>query len=200
MKENNDIKLYVQGKVSNAIIKNIQSKKKSSPQLIWLFVGYCFQDFSVGCVFDIFIEQLTQDWNHDYKIKLVEVFDEFGRSHQSIPVGYKTICLFECSPTIPVKLKNLPSLKTWKASNEGIYLCNHTSIDLLSTPFQNNLIFKSLTKLVYSDLNKRNKKSFSFNDIADIFPKEASQLMIDNLLISGKLKKENDKLILVEQD
>ncbi len=94
MKNSNNTKLYILGKVSNSIVKKIRSDHIPSPQRLWLFAGYCFHDFSVGSVFDIFIEQASQNWNYDFKIKLVEVFDEFGRSHASMPVGYKTICLF----------------------------------------------------------------------------------------------------------
>lgn len=200
MKNSNDTKIYIPGKVSNSIAKKIKSNYTPSSQHLWLFAGYCFHEFSVGSVFDIFVEQATQNWNHDFKIKLVEVFDEFGRSHTSIPVGYKTICLFEFYPSIPAKIKKLPTLKTWKVGNSGIYLCDHSTIDLLNTPLENNLIFRSLSSLLFSNLSKQNKKSFSFNDIANILPKESSNLIIDNLLISGKLKKENDLLILAEQD
>lgn len=202
MKNSNSEKLHIVGKVSNSIIKKIEGTSRTSSKDVWLFVGYCFKDFPVGSVFDILIEEGTRNWNHDFKITLNEIYDEFGRSYKSIQIGYKTICSFECTPAIPGIIKSLPTLKTWQFGKSGIYLCNHSSINLLQSPLENDLIFAALTKLLFSNLESLNKKIFTVNEISHILPEESFELIIDNLLIEGKLKKgkNQDELILANQD
>jgi len=195
----NQDKLHILGKASPVVIKKLQKHDNAVKEnAIWLFAGYSFSGNKIGDSFDIFIRESDQSWNHDYKIKLQTVYDEFGRTYASIPDGYKTICLFECNPSIPPMIKKLPSLKTWEVTNNSIFLCNHADIDLLHASSNDSVLFTAFSKMVVSSLRKKNKRTFSMQDVKGILPENTPQLIIDNLFLSGTLKKNKDKLILSE--
>ena len=191
-------KLHILGKVSTVVSKKLPNYYDSvNEHTIWLFVGYSFTEYKIGDSFDIFIKESDQTWNHDYELKLQRVFDEFGRSYTNIPEGYKTICLFDCSPSIPAYIKNLPTLKTWDVNDSSLYLCNHANIDLLQDSLYDSVIFDAYSKMVLFTLSKKNKKYFTMQDIFGIIPKDTPQLIIDNLFLSGALKRTKDELICV---
>ena len=195
----NQDKLHILGRASSVVVKKLQKHHSAVKEnTIWLFAGYNFSDYKVGSSFDIFIKESDQTWNHDYKIRLQKIFDEYGRNYAQIPEGYKTLCLFECIPTVPANIKQLPVLKTWEVTDKSIYLCNHSNIDLLHDRSYDSALFSVLSEMVVSGLRKKNKKVFSMQDIVGLLPQHTSQLIIDNLFISGALKKNNNELILVE--
>ena len=200
MKNNQPDKLHIVGKVPAAVVKNLNNAKKPASKTVWLFVGYCFYPFPVDSLFDIVLEEATQRWNHDYTCRLAEIYDEFGASHEAIPQGYKTICSFECTPAIPPQLKKLPVLTTWQFDDPSVYLCNHESIKLFTTPLENHWLFGAVTQLLFEDLHRRKKKHFSVKEVAEILPKESSHFIIENLLLTGRLKKgkKEDELILAD--
>ena len=101
-------KLHILGKVSTGVSKKLPNHHDSVNEYsIWLFVGYSITEYKIGDSFDIFIKQSDQTWNYDYQLTLLKVFDEFGRSYTNTPERYKTICLFDCTRTIPNYKKNL---------------------------------------------------------------------------------------------
>ena len=188
-------KLHILGKVSSPIVKKIIEMHHLilRPDELFLFVGYNFYEYKINDFFDIAINESDQKWKFDYKIKLKKVYDEFGRSHDCIPDGYKTICLFECKPNFPEIIKKLPTLKTWNFENAGVFLCNHSDINLLHAPETDTIIFTALEKIVLSALMK-NKRSFTMKELENILPSESSKFIIDNMLISGSIRKNNEQL------
>lgn len=188
-------KLHIIGKVSSTVVKKIVEMHHLviKPSELFLFVGYNFYDYKINDVFDIAIKELDQKWQFEYKITLHKIFDEFGRSHQSIPDGYKTICLFECTPNFPEIIKKLPTLKTWDFTNTGVFICNHADFNLLHTPETDTIIFTALEKIVLTNLLK-DKRSFTFQELENILPSESSKFIIDNMLISGTIRKNNEYL------
>ena len=192
-------KLHILGRVSSLVVKKITEMHQLTlmPGELFLFVGYNFFEYNINDFFDIAINESDQKWKFDYKIKLKKVYDEFGRPHNSIPDGYKTICLFECKPALPAILKKLPVLKTWSFENTGVFLCNHSDINLLHTPGTETLIFTALEKIILSSLMK-NKRTFTMNELENILPSESSKFIIDNMLISGSIRKNNEQLELVK--
>ena len=188
-------KLHILGKVSSAVVKKIIAMHQLvlKPEELFLFVGYNFYEYNVDDLFDIAINELDQKWKFDYKIKLKKIFDEFGRSHKTIPEGYKTICLFECKSNYPEIIKKLPTLKAWNFEKSGVFLCNHSDINLLHSPETDSIIFTALEKIVLSTLMK-NKRNFTIKELENILPIESSKFIIDNMLISGSIRKNNEYL------
>ena len=185
--DNQQGKLHILGKASAVIVKKLQQQYVSKENAIWLFAGYSFSEYKVGDSFDILIKESDQSWNHDFKIKLQKVYDEFGRTYTAIPEGYKTICLFECTPSIPAYIKRLPVLKTWDLSDSSIYLCNHANIDLLHDTSFDTVLFNTFSKMIVSSLHQRKKKHYTVQDIERVLPAGTPQIVIDNLLLSGTL-------------
>ncbi len=185
--DNQQGKLHILGKASSVVVKKLQQDNAAKENAIWLFAGYSFSEYKVGDSFDILIKESDQSWNHDFKIKLQKVYDEFGRSYTTIPEGYKTICLFECTPSIPAYIKGLPVLKTWEVSNNSIYLCDHADIDLMHDTSFDTVLFDTFSKMIVSSLHQRKKKHYTVQDIEQVLPEGTPQIVIDNLLLSGAL-------------
>jgi len=192
-------KIRILGRASASVLKKLQLRYPQTikENSILLFVGYTFTEYKNGDLFDIFIEEANQSWNHDYKMKLDKVYDEFGTSYDFIPGGYKTICLFECAPSVPPAIKKLPALNTWKVTNKAIYFCNHSDIDLLHSSANDSLLLNSLEKVILFNLKQKNRKYFTEQDFTEMFklPGNSSRFIIDNMLISGALKQANNKLM-----
>jgi hypothetical protein len=191
-------KLHIVGKVSATIVKKIVNIHHLTfkPNELFLFVGYNFYNYNVGDFFDIAINGADKKWKANYNIKLKRIFDEFGREHKNIPEGYKTICLFESKLSLPDSIKRLPSLKTWDFNHPGVFLCSHSDINLLHSPDADALVFSTLEKLLLSTLMK-NKKSFSVSELENLLPSESSKFIIDNMLISGSIRRNDGLLELV---
>jgi len=198
--ENKNKKLRILGRASATVLKKLQSHAHIAikENAILLFVSYTFNEFKTGSLFDIFIEESNQSWNHDYKIKLDKVYDEFGSSFDFVPEGYKTLCLFECKPHIPAAIRKLPALKTWEVTDRSLYLCNHSDIDLLHNEVNGSILFKSLSDIIVYNLRQKKKKTFTEQEVANMLPNSSSRFIIDNLVTSGALKKTNNKLVLAE--
>lgn len=192
-------KIHILGKVAAPIVKNLVNIHNLvvKPDELFLFVGYNFHEYKINSSFDIAINEADQKWKFDYKIKLKRIYDEYGRSHKSIPEGYKTICLFECKPNFPEIVRKLPTVKTWNFEKTGVFLCNHSDINLLQAPETNTIIFTALEKLVLSNFSMKKKSTFSIEELEDILPAESSKFIIDNMLISGSIRKNNEQLELV---
>jgi hypothetical protein len=188
-------KLHILGKVSSSVVKKLHELHDLAirPNELLLFVGYNFYEYSINDLFDIAISGEDQKWRFEYKIKLKKVFDEYGRTHSIIPEGYKTICLFECKQKMPDVIKKLPTLKTWDFTGAGVYLCNHADFNLLHTPETDTVIFSALEGIILSTLKKK-QRPFTIQDIEDLLPSESSKFIIDNMLISGSIRKNNEKL------
>jgi hypothetical protein len=192
-------KLHILGKVSSVIFKKIPAQHNINKEnAIWLFAGYSFSEHKVNESFDIFIKESDQSWNHDYKLKLKKIYDEFGRGYTSIPEGYKTICLFDCAPSVPAYIKNLPTLKTWEVTPQSIYLCNHADIDLLHNNLYDSVLFDTFSKMLISSLLRQDKTNYTMHDITSVLPDGTPQIIIDNLFLSGAIRKENGAFVLAK--
>ncbi len=195
-------KLRILGKASASVLKKVQSRYAITikENAILLFVGYTFNEYKTGSLFDIFIEESDKSWNHDYKIKLEKVYDECGTTYNSTPEGFKTLCLFECFPSIPAAIRKLPTLKTWDVTGKGLYFCNHVDIDLLNNRANGSSLLNSFEEAILSGLHQKSKKSFTEQDIAEVFrlPDSPLRLIIDDMILSGALRNANDKLVLAE--
>jgi hypothetical protein len=185
--------LHILSKASPTIVNKLD--KAIPKNALWVFAGYCFEELPKNFSFDIIVDAKTSDWNHDYKFKLLEIVDEFGKYHASIPEGYKTVCLIQCTPSIPIFIENLSTDKTWNFKRKGLYVCEHSSIDPLKPLNVSIETFEVIVSMFKRYLKDNNTNAISMSDAIKLFS-PSSNMIIDNLIISGSVKEEDNKLVL----
>jgi hypothetical protein len=198
-------KLHLLGRTPSPMIKKVSPHTSQKKNCEWFFVDYASDNFKLDETFDIFLSDgnLGNNWNHEYKIKLIRIIDEFGREQDSIPRGYKTVCRFEFSPHVPSIIKKIPLRFGWEDSENGIYLMQRSSIDLLSFDKTSNGLHKLIVSMVLEKIRSHTTKEFSEEQFATFISSNLSddislrKNLIYQLISDGRLeKKENNKLIL----
>ncbi len=194
MKQTSKYQLHLLSKVSSVITRKL--KHQLNKNALWLFTGYCFEPIPVGYTFDIIADAETSNWNHNYQIRLLDIVDEAGNYHKSIPEGYKTICLVECLPSIPALIKSLPSDKSWNFKRKGLYTIEHSSINILK-PFEELTALNTIVSMFKKHLQSNHTNAISRADAERLFS-DSSDVVIDNLIISGSVKEEKGNLVLLD--
>jgi hypothetical protein len=198
-------KLHLLGRPSSLAIKKVSPHTESRKNYEWFFVDYAPAFFNLNESFDIFIgdDSIGSDWNHKYKIKLVKVIDEFGREHDKIPEGYKTVCRFEFSPHIPSMIKRLPITSGWGVTDNGVHLLQHSSIDLLSFDRNSNEVYSLLVSMIAEKIRNNKLTEFSKEQFGVLFLGDLSnnirlrENLIHRLIYDGLLEKEENNKLLV---
>jgi len=200
-------RLRLLGRVSARVLKRtFPGLELKKPNTEWFFVSYSSDTYPVSSTFDIFIPGSGGEWNHDYKIKLLKITDEYGRRFNEISDGFKTICCFQFTSSIPKEIKQLPVLTDWEMNEKGVYLFQHSEINLMPEQDNTKFIFQGFLTLVWKELKHRKTFSFKTKDIADILSqkydnsnKRYIRIVLDNLVLTGKAKeKDEDKYELVD--
>lgn len=212
----NTKRLKIQGRVSAHVLKKLfQNKevKKKEKNEEWLFVSYAEATFSRGTLFDIIIPSNETAWNHEYKIRLLKITDEYARTFTEVPQGYKTICLFGFTDSYPKLIRQLPLLDGWSSKTNSIYLCRHSDINLLEPEKNLQQEQRIFFDLFLAELNKTyHNKIITLNEFEHFLSaapsfrtdkhQKQSDLMqdiINKLLLLGKAKKRDDQLILTQE-
>jgi len=114
---------------------------------------------------------------HFYKIRLLTVLDQFGNNLESIQEGWKTICRFEFTNSIPNAVKSLPVLKALQYNKNSLKIANHEDLVIDA-----NNLSKSAYATVYADLfsyvfhgNSINKKDF-VNNMLKLYEENKEEL------------------------
>ncbi len=166
--------LQIQGIVDRTVLNElIDVEKYAKPNTEWLFVDYSPVQYKLNTKFDIILageekKMLPKFFN----IKLLDAFEQTGKKLDCIPLGWKTICRFECKP-IPAAVLKLPVLSSWTYTSE-LKFARHE--DIVVDPFN---ISKSVYSEVLNDfismsihtdsINKKSKE-----DLLDILSKVIS--------------------------
>jgi hypothetical protein len=209
MKASKKEMLRILGRVSSSILKKLfQGKEFRKQNAEWLFADYAASTYEKGTTFDIIVPANGVDWNHEYKIKLLKITDEYGRTFSQIPEGYKTICQFEFSPNVPQFVRQLPLLQGWVFNKHNIYLCQHSDINLLmdETNRKQEYIFLDLFMTELRRTQRTNRNRISIPGLLQILQDSSThesddllQMIINTMVLSGRAKKENDELVLIEK-
>lgn len=118
------IKIKIVGKASN---KRISQYKEAfncgslSNNELLMFCSFSGFDIPIGQVFNI-IEDLEEKNTLNSRIILKDVTQQMWKPFDSIPAGWKTICLFEFAlGEIPDVVQKLPVINDWYDSNTGVW-------------------------------------------------------------------------------
>jgi len=175
------------------------------PNARWFFVDFSNDSIPKNRKFDVLLKGENRKlvpWTT--KVKLTHILDQFGHSLQHIPLGYKTVCKFEFSPSIPESVKGLKALDGWDYNSDSLSFASHEDINL-SSP---DAIFNDLLSIAYFELKKnfaKTSRALSGDDVVNLLihdfhtKPENARNILSRLVQLGKIRKiQNDEIEFAE--
>jgi hypothetical protein len=120
--------LTIQGKVNpescEKVIKDFSSKM--SPTKLCCFVSYAYETLPLGKTFDISFSYSEPDKYVETILEISLITQQFSEEWDSIPQGWKTVCIFNFPKGVPKLFLDLPTADGWGEvkSKDCICICN----------------------------------------------------------------------------
>jgi hypothetical protein len=118
------IKIKVVGNASKEVISQYKKAfncERLNNNLALMFCSFSEFDIPIGQVFNI-INDIEETFELNCQIILKNVTQQFWKPFDSIPSGWKTICLFEFAlGEIPDVVQKLPIINGWHDSDTSVW-------------------------------------------------------------------------------
>jgi hypothetical protein len=128
-----DRRLVVEGVASTNTLERVRAGLPT----MWprtarcLLLSYSYADLPVGKTFEfVFPDRLPREFEETLAI-VQAVTQQFGESFDSIPHGWKTICVVDFPQGVPRLIERLPAVEAWGESQETLALCGRDTIEAL---------------------------------------------------------------------
>jgi len=96
-----------------------------------LFATYAYADLPLGKRFDFAFPSGDPHAAEPTTAIVQAVTQQFGKPFDSIPHGWKTICLIDFGNSLPRAIENLPTLDSWGQSSQRVALCTRETMDAI---------------------------------------------------------------------
>lgn len=128
-----DRRLIVEGVAS----KNVLERARVGLPAAWprtarcLLLSYSYADLPLGKTFQfVFRDRHPTEFEETLAL-LQAVTQQFGEPFDSIPHGWKTICVVDFPQGVPRLIERLPVVEAWGESREPVALCGRDTIEAL---------------------------------------------------------------------
>lgn len=111
--------IYLNGLLSETALRNI--KRESLPNQYWFFVPYSEFEIPAGSEFHKAMDR-PGNFQFDIEARLISITQEFNQDMETIPKGWKTICLIEISKGIELITSFLDETDDWFSSSRKLIM------------------------------------------------------------------------------
>ncbi len=94
------------------------------------WVSYPFADLALGTSFDVVFPRDAPDRAESTHAVLHAVTQQFGKPFDTLPHGWKTICVIGFPAGVPAMVDKLPHRETWSLHGQ-LALCRRPTLDAI---------------------------------------------------------------------
>ena len=126
-----DRRLLIEGTVSPKALTLVRAGLPGewSDTTRCLFATYAYADLPLGKQFEFAVPVGDPSAAEPTTAIVQAVTQEFGKAFDSIPHGWKTICLIDFPNGIPRAIQRLPTIDAWGQSQVFVGLCSRETMD-----------------------------------------------------------------------
>ena len=121
--------LVLEGRASPQVERQIRTglpHNRPSPSRV-CFVSFAYADLPLPKEFDTLFWGDRLESVIFTRSRIVGVTQQFAKPFDSIPHGWKTICLIHFPEGVPEIIDDLPVVQGWYQSNRQAWMCNHNT-------------------------------------------------------------------------
>jgi hypothetical protein len=119
--------LWLEGKVSKKALalleKGLPASKPTNSDNF--FVGFSYADLPLIKEFDVAFPKGKPELGFLCQSRILAVTQQFAHPWDTVPHGWKTVCLIEFPDGMPSLVLDLPEVDNWYIVQEYVCLCSH---------------------------------------------------------------------------
>jgi len=128
-----DRRLLLEGSVSSRALALVHAglPEEWSESARCLFATYAYADLPLGKRFEFAFPNGDPEAAEPTSATVLAVTQQFAKPFDSIPHGWKTICLIDFPNGIPGVIERLPAIESWGQSRALAGLCTRETLDAI---------------------------------------------------------------------